>query len=111
MCSEQREPVYEVLRFLTKRRIWDLWEPFNESILVRCFLPREFYNKSSSKLFYKVLQKNKIKWNCVWFTDFPGASSEGQGALAMPAFFIPLHRLTLPLLMEEWMGRAHSPPW
>jgi hypothetical protein len=54
-------------------------------------------NESSSKLFYKVQQKNKIKRTYVWFTDFPGASSEGQGALAMPAFFIPLHRLTLPL--------------
>jgi len=40
----------------------------------------------------------------VWFIDFPGASSEGQGALAMPAFFILLHRLILPLLMEGMDG-------
>jgi hypothetical protein len=66
-------------------------------------LPREFYNKSSSKMFYDVLQKNKIKRKCVWFTGFPGASSEGQGALAMPAFFIPLQRLTLVLFMEGIM--------
>jgi hypothetical protein len=47
----------------------------------------------------------------VWFTDFPGTSSVGQGALAMPAFFIPLLRLTLLLLWRvEWIACAHSPP-
>jgi hypothetical protein len=48
----------------------------------------------------KFWRKIKQKEIDLQLTEFPGASSEGQGALAMPAFFIPLHRSAITLLME-----------